>query len=173
MSMSSIPETIRGTEPWAEVRAHDQVMRYRRIGVGRPVLMLHSPDGADSLWPELLDTLGASYRVIVPDPPDTGADVTTWLTDFLEGLGATSVRILASGRFCMPVVELALLEAVGITRLVLVADGPAAPDQRRGFLRSAFGRGSVPLLVVRRTGSAAEGVAAIAEFLRQETAVPA
>src|SRR5687768_2937389 len=111
MSMSSISETPRATESWAEVRAHDQVIRYRRIGVGRPVLVLHSPDDPDPLWPELLDTLGASYRVIVPDAPERETDVTTWLTGFLEGLGAISVRIVASDRFCMPALELALLEA--------------------------------------------------------------
>src|SRR5687768_9062075 len=155
MTTSFISETSRSPESWAEVRAHDQVMRYRRTGAGRPVLVLRSPDDPDPLWPELLATLGASYRVIVPDPPEGDTDVATWLTSFLEGLGATSVRIVASDRFCMPAVELALLEAVGIVRMALVTDGPPVPDPRRGFLRSAFGRRS-PSSSARRQRSRLE-----------------
>ncbi len=169
-SLSAPSPTI---ESWAEVRAHDQVMRYRRSGTGRPVLVHHSPEGPDSLWPELLTTLGNGYRLIVPEPPAPDVDVTAWLTSFLEGLGTTSVRIVAADRFCIPALELALLEAVGITRMVLVATGPVAPDAPRGFLRSAIGRASASILVVRRGQPAEDGVAAITEFLRQEMSSPA
>lgn len=168
-----LSEPTIAVEAWAEVRAHDQVMRYRRSGTGRPVLILHSPDPADALWPELLETLGTGYRLIVPEEPPESADITAWLAGFLEGLGTSSVRVVAAGRFALPAMELALLEAVGITRMVLVADGPASPDMPRGFLRSAMGRASVPLLVIRRGQPATEGVAAICDFLRQEMASPA
>ena len=158
-------------ESWAEVRAHDTVMRYRRSGAGRPVLLLASAD--NPLWPELHEAIGAGYRLIVPEPPAPGADVTAWLGGFLEGLGTTSVRILASDRFCTPVLELALLDTEGIRRVVIVADGPATGDQPRGFLRSAIGRTAIPMVVVRRAQPASDGVALITEFLAEETAVPA
>lgn len=170
MPNTSVFEAAR-PESWAEVRAHDRVMRYRRVGTGRPVLVLHSP--ANPLWPELLEALGAGYRLVVPEPPAGDADPTAWVADFLEGLGASSVRIVAANGFCHAALELALLEAVGITRLVLVADGPAAPAAPRGFLRSAMGRTSAPILMVRRGESAEEGVAAITDFLRQEMSSPA
>ena len=173
MSNTSVFEPSSSPDAWAEVRAHDRVTRYRRSGAGRPVLVLHSPDDPNPLWPELLETLGAGYRVIMPEPPSAGADVTAWLAGFLEGLGTTSVRIVAADGFCMAALELALLEAVGITRMVLVANGPAAPEAPRGFARSAIGRASVPLLVVRRGQPAHEGVALIGDFLRQEMSAPA
>ena len=173
MPNASVSEVIGSPESWAEVRAHDRVMRYRRMGAGRPVLVLHSADEPESLWPELLDTLGAGYRLILPEPPPDDEDVAAWLAGFLEGLGTSSVRIVAAGRFCLPAIEIALLEAVGITRLVLVTGGPATADSRRGFLRSAIARGAVPLLTVRRGHPAGEGVAMVTDFLRQEIAVPA
>ncbi len=173
MPNASVFEAGRSPEPWAEVRAHDRVMRYRRSGTGRPVLILHSPDDPQQLWPELLEALGAGYRLIVPEPPSADEDVATWIAGFLEGLGTTGVRIVAAAQFSIPALELALLEAVGITRMVLVANGPPTLDPRRGFLRSAIGRASVPLLVVRRAQPADEGVALITDFLRQEMSAPA
>ena len=172
MPNASVFEPSARPDAWAEVRAHDRVTRYRRAGTGRPVLVLHAPDDPNPLWPELLETLGNGYRVIVPEPPSAGADLTAWLTGFLEGLGTTSVRIVAAQPFCMAALELALLDAVGTTRIVLVANGPAAPDAPRGFVRSAMGRTSVPVLMVRRGQSASEGVALIADFLRQEMSAP-
>src|SRR5688572_15098386 len=120
MSNTSVFEAVHGSDSWAEVRAHDRVTRYRRSGSGRPVLVLHSPDDPNPLWPELLEMLGNGYRVITPEPPAAGADLTAWLTGFLEGLGTSSVRIVAAHGFCMAALEVALLEAVGITRMVLI-----------------------------------------------------
>lgn len=94
MPKPSSSDTTRAHESWAEVRAHDRVMRYRRSGVGRAVLVLRSPEDPEPLWPELLEALGAGYRLIVPDPPPGDADVAGWLAGFLEGLGASNVRIL-------------------------------------------------------------------------------
>ena len=174
MLNASLSRAVHIPESWAEVRAHDQVVRYRRSGTGRPVIILHSPgEDDDPLWPGLLRTLSHGYRLVVPELPPAGADITAWLAAFLEGLGTSSVRIVAADRFCMPGLELALLETVGITRMVLVSDGPAAPDAPRGFLRSGIGRSSVPLLVVRRSPPADEGIALIADFLRQEMSAPA
>ena len=173
MPNASLPEAPISSDPWAEVRANDRVTRYRRIGTGRPVLVLHSGDDGSELWPGLLETLGGSYRLIVPEAPPADADVAGWVADFLEGLGTTSVRIVASGRFALPSLELTLIEAVAVPRLVLIADGPATSETPRGFLRSTHGRASASVLIVRRDQGPAEGVAAIADFLRQEMSSPA
>jgi hypothetical protein len=110
MSKSSFPES-RAAESWAEVRARDQVVRYRRSGMGRSVLVLVPPDHPDALWPDLLQGLSAAFRLIVPDPPAAERDAAAWLATFLEGLGLSNVGIVAAGCFCIPVLELAFLDA--------------------------------------------------------------
>jgi hypothetical protein len=166
MSKSSFPESVRA-ESWAEVRARDHVVRYRRSGLGRAVLVLVPPDHADPIWPELLDALAATFRLIVPEPPAAEPDAAAWLATFLEGLGASNVGILAAGCFCIPALESALAEADQIARIVLVPGGagggrPAA----NGVLETAIRDVGVPLLVVRRAQPADEVVPLVTEFLR-------
>src|SRR5581483_12280075 len=94
----------------AEVLAHDRVMRYRRFGAGPAVLLLGEPEADGALWPELHRVLAARFRLIVPELPDARTDVTAWLGDFLEGLGTSGVAIVAADPFCVPALELALLD---------------------------------------------------------------
>jgi len=161
----------RAPETWAEVRAHDHVMRYRRSGAGRVVLVLHADgdDGAaDSLWPELAAALAERFRLIVPEAPADGADVadvSAWLGDFLEGLGAAGVALVAADRLCIPALELALLDADQIARVVLVPGGPATESGLDGALATTARRTSIPLLVVRRGTPAAEAVPLVMGFL--------
>ena len=171
MPKPSTADFARGPESWAEVRAHDTVMRYLRTGAGRPVLVLRSDDDPHSLWPGLIETLRRGYRLIVPEPPPAGADVSGWIAGFLEGLGTATVRILAADRFCIPALELAL-ESDQVTRIVLVTEGPATTDAGRGLLETAMGRSAVPLLVIRGAQPADEGMSLIADFLAEETAAP-
>jgi hypothetical protein len=168
MPKPSSSDTTRAHESWAEVRAHDQVMRYRRSGVGRAVLVLRSLGDPEPLWPELLEALGSSYRLIVPEPPSADADVAGWLADFLEGLGVSNVSILVGGSFCIPALELALLEGEQIARLVMVAEGRGTGDPGRGVLETALRRVAVPLLVVRRGQPAGEIVRVVTSFLAAE-----
>src|SRR3712207_2802925 len=98
MSNSPISaDAPRHAETWAEVRARGHVMRYRRSGTGRTVVAFGSTAHPNPAWPELLDALGAGFRLIVPDPPAAEEDVPCWLSGFLEGLGVSNVRILAAG----------------------------------------------------------------------------
>src|SRR3954454_17703336 len=106
MSQSSSGTTARTGEHWAEVRAHDQVMRYRRSGAGRALLLLRTTDRSDFLWPELLDALASHFRLIVPELPE-GTDGAPWLTDFLEGIGMPRMGILAAEELCLPAIALA------------------------------------------------------------------
>ncbi len=154
----------RPPETWAEVRAHDHVMRYRRSGVGRAVLVLRSADEPEPLWPELADALAARFRVIIPEMP-AAADVAAWLTDFLEGLGTASVAVVAAEPFCIPALELALLDADQVARLVLVPGGQAEETGLDGALATTTRGASMPLLVVRRGLSAGEALPLVMCFL--------
>lgn len=161
--------TSHATESWAEVRARDQVMRYRRSGVGRAVLLVvRPPHDVAPLWPGVLEALGEQFRVIAPEAPTAEADAACWLGDFLEGLGTSNVSILATGCFCIPVLELALLESDQIARIVLVPDGAGRElgGAGRGLLETETRHLPVPLLVVRRGQSADEMLPLVTGFLR-------
>lgn len=156
-------------ESWAEVRAHDQVMRYRRSGVGRAALLvLRPPHDSAPLWPGLLDSLGERFRVIAPEAPSAESDAACWLGDFLEGLGVSNVSILATGCFCIPVLELALLESDQVSRIVLVPDGVGRElgGVGRGILETETRHLPVPLLVVRRGQPTDEILPVVTSFLR-------
>jgi len=56
MPNAPIAARPKDTEWWAEVRAHDRVVRYRRSGAG-PAVVLLQPAAPTPLWPELLDMI--------------------------------------------------------------------------------------------------------------------
>jgi pimeloyl-ACP methyl ester carboxylesterase len=142
-------------------------MRYRRSGAGGVVLVLVSPDQPDSLWPELSAALAARFRVIVPELDAAGASAAVWLADFLEGLGFARVAVVAADAYCIPALELALLDADQLSRVVLVPGGDTAA--RAAGLDGALGasppQAAVPLLVVRRGLAAAEALPLVTGFL--------
>lgn len=147
------------------MRSRDRVTRYRRSGSGPAVLLLQSSEGGGAIWPELPRALEDSYRLIVPDPPPGGTDIAHWLADFLEGLGHSPVAVLASDDFCMPVLELALLGADHVTRVVLVPAGTATETGLEGTLATSIRDEAVALLVVRRGIPAAEALPLVTRFL--------
>jgi hypothetical protein len=148
-----------------EVRAHGQVIRYQCSGTGRPVILLRSEGPLAPSWGELLRELQRSYRMIVPEPPPPDSDVTGWLDAFLEGLGSSGVRILATDRFCLPAFELALGEGEQIARLVLMPEGPGREIVLGGSVEAALARARVPLLLVHESQPAAELNARVTSFL--------
>ncbi|HEX7978893.1 MAG TPA: hypothetical protein VF461_09845 [Gemmatimonadaceae bacterium] len=152
----------------AEVRAHDQVMRYHRAGVGRPLVLLRTAAGPESLWPELEEQLVARYRVFTPELPPDCEDVAAWAKDFLEGVGLDRVVVVAADPCCLSALELALLGAPQIERLVLVPGGLSGETGLDGTLATAYAGMSVPLLVVRRGLSAAEALPLLLQFLEPE-----
>jgi len=149
----------------AEVRAHDQVMRYHRAGVGRPLILLRTAASADALWPDLEATLVARFRVFTPELPPDCEDVAAWVKDFLEGVGLDRVVVVATDPCCLSALELALLGAHQIERLVLVPGGLAGETGLDGTLATTYQGVPVPLLVVRRGLSAAEAVPLLQQFL--------
>jgi len=149
----------------AEVRAHDQVMRYHRAGVGRPLVLLRTAAAPDALWPELEEQLVAGFRVFTPELPPDCEDVAAWVKDFLEGVGLDRVILVATDPCCLSALELALLGVQQIERLVLVPGGLAGETGLDGTLATTFQGVPVPLLVVRRGLSAAEALPLLQQFL--------
>lgn len=149
-------------ESWGEVRTRDQVVRYRRSGAGRAVLVLHAPDAFGPLWPEVLEHLAGGGRLIVPSPPDTSDGVEQWLALLLDGLGLWNVVLVATGGFCMPAIERALVEPDRIARIILACSAGAnaeAVENARGRLSS------VPLLVLNREQATREVLPLVAAFV--------
>jgi pimeloyl-ACP methyl ester carboxylesterase len=171
MQMQS--SSIHPTGTLAEVRAHDQVMRYHRAGAGRPIVLLRAAEGRESIWPELDAQLVARYRVFTPElPPDCG-DVAGWMKDFLEGVGLDRVLLVAADPCCLAALELALLGPEQIERLVLVPEGRAGETGLDGTLATTLAGVTVPLLVVRRGLPAAEALPLLRQFLEHELGVTA
>jgi hypothetical protein len=138
----------RPAELWAEVRARGRVMRYRRSGAGAASVLVCA-GASDGLWPELLDALSVHARVIIPELPVDG-QIACWLADFLEGLGLCEVSVVAADPYCMAALELALLGADQVTRLLLVPVSGTAEADIEGTLATAAATSAVPLLLIRR-----------------------
>ena len=163
--MQSLSRSTHSAETLAEVRAHDQVMRYRRAGAGRPLVVIRGRP--DALWPELESDLAARFRVLTPELSDDG-DVAARARDFLEGVGLDRVALLAAEPFCVSALELVLLDACQVERLVLVPSGAAAETGLDGTLATTLAGVTVPLLVVRRGLSSDPAVALVRGFLEHD-----
>lgn len=164
--MQSLSTTTHPAETLAEVRAHDQVMRYRRAGAGRPLVVLRG--GPESLWPELEADLASRFRVITPELSADCGDVAAWARDFLEGVGLDRVMLLAADPCCVAALELALLNAYQVERLVLVPSGAAGETGLDGTLATTLAGATVPLLVVRRGLAAADALPLLRNFLAHD-----
>jgi hypothetical protein len=168
MPNSSLTGVVEEPEAWAEIRAHDLVMRYRRLGVGRSLLFLDSRSEAE-ICPELRDALAGDFRLIVPELPGANVHLAGWLADLLEGIGASDVGIVAAERYCVTAIELALLGVDQIARVVIVCPESRGHSRRfdaweHGALESASRRANVPMLLVHRGQSLAEIAALVRSF---------
>jgi pimeloyl-ACP methyl ester carboxylesterase len=163
--MPNLTASPHPTDSFAEVRAHDQVMRYRRAGAGRPLLVLRSSLEAHPLWAELDAALVGAFRVLTPDLPLAGVDLAMWMRDFLEGVGLERVAVIADDALCITALEMVLLNAEQVERMVLVPAGTASETGLDGTLATSLAGVAVPLLVVRRGLSAREAVPLLMRFL--------
>jgi pimeloyl-ACP methyl ester carboxylesterase len=163
--MPNPPSTLPAAELWAEVRARQRVMRYRRSGAGRSLLLLQTDRDAATLWPELGNALDGTFRVITPVVPSAVADLVAWLADFAEGLGLARVALLAGGELCIPALELALLDPDRFARAVLVPGEPGGMIGVESALVTTAHDLAVPLLIVPRATCAPEAMRRIAGFL--------
>jgi hypothetical protein len=155
-----------GLDGWAEVRAHDRVVRYRRSGAGRPVLLLQPQTSTDTLWPELLELIGQRTRLIVPEPPASDREAEAWLSALLEGLGMRNITVIATDGFCIAALERALLSPEQIAAVILVYSGRGSESAVEGRLAAPAQSAAVPLIVLRRDRAASEVLPVVEAFLR-------
>jgi hypothetical protein len=151
---------------WAEVRAHDRVVRYRRSGAGPVVLLLQPHQSRAPLWPELLTLIGEGSRLIVPEPPADESEVEAWLSALLEGLGIRNITVVATDDFCIAALERTMLSPEQIARVVMVCSGRGTESGVDGMLSTPAQTAAVPFLVVRRERPASEILPLVERFLR-------
>jgi pimeloyl-ACP methyl ester carboxylesterase len=174
MSNHSIAEPVPSplADARCEVRARDQVVHYRRVGAGPALLLLHSPEESEAIWPEVVALLGTGRRLIVPDAPAADTDVEAWLSALLDGLGMSSVTVVAADSFCIAALERTLLDPDRIDRIVLVCRGRGSEAAVTGVVYSEPHLANVPILVVRRDRPASEILPVVAKFLGREDGAP-
>ena len=124
--------------PCAEVRVGDHVTRYVRRGTGPSVVLVGADAKANPVWVPLVQRLETGHRIVVPQPPPANADVATWLRGFIEGLGLSSVVLIAGNGSSAAALELASDDFL-IRKLVLMpheADGVGMATTSRTLLVS-------------------------------------
>src|SRR5262245_5309781 len=153
--------------PWCEIRLGERVTRYRRLGTGRPVVLLSTAPVAEPLWPEALDAVAAQHRIYAPEIPANLAGFGPWLRGFMDGVGAERPVLVARSAFCIPALEYALLDPYRIQSLVLVPDGAVDETGLDGSIGTPNGAATLPILVLRREHPAGSAVELLTRFLRQ------
>ena len=148
------------TGPCAEVRVGEHVTRYVRRGSGPSVVLLGADTEANALWEPLLESIGATRRVIIPQLPPNGADQSTWLREFIEGLGLSAVVLIAGSELCHAALDLAAADDLTVRKLVLLP-GDA---QRLGNA----GARALRALWVEPAWSQAEALQRVLKFLDTE-----
>ena len=127
--------------PCAEVRVGDHVIRYVRRGSGSSVVLLGADSNANPLWKPLIEALAANHRIVVPQLPPTQADVGSWLHGFVEGIGLSSIVLIAGAPWTEPALELAAEDDVTIRKLILIPTTDSAlPASPPSLAESIAGR---------------------------------
>ena len=150
----------------AQVRTADHITPYTRVGSGRPVIILDAPSRSQTLWPDLIDRMALTRRVLVPEVTTAEPRFTAWLRGFIEGMGLPPATIVAVGDLCLPSIEFTLLEPERVERLILVPSGGVEETGLTGVLTSTLGSADVEMLVVRRDFPANDAISIIERFLR-------
>jgi pimeloyl-ACP methyl ester carboxylesterase len=115
-----------------DARLPQGVIRYRELGTGEPIVLVHGLLVNSLLWADVAELLAKDFRVIAPDLPlgshrqplETGADLTPTglaklITDFLAALGLEKVTLVGNdtgGALCQLV---AVHHGERVGRLVL------------------------------------------------------
>jgi pimeloyl-ACP methyl ester carboxylesterase len=161
------PQVSPSQAGWAEVRARGEVVRYRRSGSGRPVLLLHAQPEAHPLWPELLEMLTAEFRLIMPAVPAAETDVHRWFSALADGLGLSNFTVVASDEFCIPVLQRALTHPDHVSAIILLCAGRGSDDLLSGMLATTTQLPAVPLLLLHRDRPAMDVLPVLVEFLKR------
>ena len=126
--MSDLLDYCATTAAWAsgkcaEVRVGDHVTRYVRRGSGSPVVIVGANADRSGVWAPLVNALAGNHRLIIPQLPLSEPDVASWLRSFIEGIGLSSVALIAGGNTHVPALSLAAGDDFTVRKLVLVEDG--------------------------------------------------
>ena len=153
--------------PWCEIRLGERVTRYRRLGTGRPVVLLSTAPSAEALWPEAIDAVAAVHRIYAPEIPTNVAGFGPWLRGFMDGVGAERPSVIATSALCIPALEYALFDPYRLHSLILVPDGAVDETGLDGTIGAANGSATLPILVLRREHPSGSAVEMLMRFLRQ------
>ena len=163
---TAVGNPARLSDNCAQVRTADHITRYTRVGSGRPVIILDAPSRSQTLWPDLIDQMALTRRVLVPEVITAEPRFTAWLRGFIDGMGLPPATIVAVGDLCLPSIEFTLLEPERVERLILVPSGGVEETGLTGVLTSTLGSADVEMLVVRRDFPANDAISIIERFLR-------
>lgn len=159
----------------AEVRAHQQVIRYRRSGAG-PLVLVLGTDCLGERWDELAGPLAQHFRLVAPDLSccDGVKNVVGMAAAMLEGLGASRVGVIAAGNYCGPAVELVREAAGQVTHVVLIPwdeDRPVQSVMEHRPMRVRekldFAGAKIPLLVLPQSLPPVATLGHVTQFLRE------
>jgi len=101
---------------------------YYRSGSGSPVLLLLMPPG-DPDRDRIMRVLSPRARVIAPRIP-AGAEFSSWLRDFLDGVGVVPVHIVATTAFAIHARDFAASDPASVEQVTTLE--PVAAAQTPG-----------------------------------------
>ena len=143
--------------PCAEVRVGEHVTRYVRRGSGPSVVLLGAQPESSPIWTSLVEWVGSSHRVTIPQAPSDDSDTGEWLRGFIEGLGLTAFVLFAGAEFRAAALDLTTADDFTVHKLVLL------PDQH-----SSAGESSDRVLWILPDWSPAEASTRVETFLSTE-----
>jgi hypothetical protein len=144
------------------VRVGEHVTRYVRRGSGPSVVVVGADVEANPLWTPLVEQLTAAHRVVVPQAPPTGTDVSAWLRGFIEGIGLSSIVLIAGSTASSAALDLATTDDFTVRRLILL---PSGESNGVGTTDRSMGPAADRTLWVLPDWSHTESLSRIARFV--------
>ncbi|MFD3706626.1 alpha/beta fold hydrolase [Nocardia sp. NPDC058658] len=160
-AFSDLPEFPRRAHPYFTATAHDIDVdsaalgsvrtHYREYGVGAPLLLVHGLMTSGYSWRDVLDGLGARYRLVIPDLPGAGRSgipaqglsaprLAAWIADFQSAIGIRGCPVVGNSLGGYLVMRQALADPGAFSKVVTI-HAPAFPQVRLHALRAVL---SVP-----------------------------
>lgn len=133
------PRATLAGQPDQFITRGDVTIRYREVGEGPPVLLLHGYTDRVEMWTPVADSLAATHNVIVPDlrgfglstapasPGSYGTEMTDDVIALLDTLGIDEALVVGYSMGAMITADLAVRYPSRISGAVLVA-GPFFED---------------------------------------------
>ena len=128
---------VTAPDRWA--RLGDVTLRYRIIGQGQPIVLLHGYTDSLEMWRGTADSLARSHRVIVPDlrgfgrstkfgdPESFAPEMVDDVARLLDHLGYGKAHVVGYSMGAMVASQLAVRHPARLWSLTLVG-GPLFPD---------------------------------------------